>query len=131
MLGISPAEKKAETVDNNGVANGAKEKKKSPKKTEEKLPVKPRPQTTNVSEHKRRGNRNSGSPERRSTSAKISSRNEDYAHIKSIYGMSEEQLKIKRRREEAIAKRKREEKEREEEEMRRKREDAESAFQVS
>ncbi|XP_031572604.1 vicilin-like seed storage protein At2g18540 [Actinia tenebrosa] len=132
MLGLSPGEKKAETTDeSNGVANGEEKRKNSPKRPEEKPPSKPRPKTTNIGDYRRRKDqRSSRSPERRSTSAKLSSRNDDYSHIKSVYGMTEEQLKIKRRREEAIAKRKKEEKQREEEEMRRKREDAERAFQA-
>ncbi|KAK3711628.1 hypothetical protein QZH41_014058 [Actinostola sp. cb2023] len=117
MLGISPAEKKE------GVEHAPEEK--SPTQNEEK----PRPRTT-FNETRRRNTRNS-SPERRTTSARFSrSRSDEYSNIKSTYGMSEDQLKIKRRREEAIAKRKKEEKEREDEEMRRKREDAERAFQA-
>lgn len=132
MLGLSPGEKKNETKgETNGVANGEEKRKNASKTPEEKPPVKTRPKTTNIGDYRRRNNhRSSRSPERRSTSAKLSSRNDDYSHIKSVYGMTEEQLKIKRRREEAIAKRKKEEKQREEEEMRRKREDAETAFQV-
>lgn len=127
MLGITAPEKpedKETVITNGGVASD----KKTATLNEEK-PAKQRPKTT-VKETRRKNTKNS--PERRTTSAKYSrQRSDEYSNIKSMYGMSEEQLEIKRRREEAISKRKKEEKERENEEMRRKREDAERAFQVN
>ncbi len=70
-------------------------------------------------------------PENRVASAYVKNRERDeYAHIKSRYAMTEQQLEMKKRREEAIAKRKREEEERKQEEARQKQEDAERAFQV-
>lgn len=122
MMGVTPeatpkgkpdADKKiAENGDKNEL--DAKEKKSPRPKTS---PIKTSPKRT--------------SQDNRATSANVRRKyNDEYAHIKSRYAMTEHQLEMKRRREELVAKRKREEEEREREEMERKRSEAESAFQV-
>ena len=88
----------------------------------------PRPKTSPIKtspKHSKRDNR--------AISAQISGgkRNDEYAHIKSRYAMTEHQLEMKKRKEEAIARRKKEEEERQRLEMERKRDDAERAFQVT
>ena len=86
----------------------------------------PRPKTSPIRTSPKRTAQNY-----RATSAHVRPKqNDEYAHIKSRYAMTEHQLEMKRRREELVAKRKREEEEREMEEMERKRSEAESAFQV-
>ena len=126
MLGISPdkSEPTSEPSDNTSVEVNECDKDKSPER-------KTRPKTTSLHELLRRNEIKATPAKNRSKSAKTRSRKDEFAHLKSPYGMTEQQIEIKRKREEAIARRKKEEEERRREEARRKREDAERAFQVS
>lgn len=126
MLGISPekSEPTSEPSDNTSVEVSECDKDKSPER-------KTRPKTTSLHELLRRNEIKATPAKNRSKSAKTRSRKDEFAHLKSPYGMTEQQIEIKRKREEAIARRKKEEEERRREEARRKREDAERAFQVS
>lgn len=132
LLGITP--------EANGVNNGSEGKSSEATENdgeeipEEKPASRPRPKTTSVQEQHRRNEkkRNTRSVDRtRSQSAKaIRQRNDDYAHIRSEYAMTEQQLEIRRKCREAKLRRQKEEEEREREEQQRKKEDAERAFQV-
>lgn len=132
MLGISPET----TGENNGSEEKGSETTEIDDKEipEEKPESRPRPKTTSVHEQHRRNEnkRNTRSVDRtRSQSAKaIRQRNDEYAHIRSEYAMTEQQLEIRRKCREAKLRRQKEEEEREREEQQRKRDDADRAFQV-
>lgn len=102
---------------------------------EDKPEKRPRPKTTSVHELHRRNEKKrtaKGVDRTRSQSAKaLRQRSDEYAHIKSDYAMTEQQLEIRRKCKEAKLRRQKEEQEREREEQQRKREDADRAFQVS
>jgi len=142
MLGIKP-----EKVNNVSTGSAASDEKPSQNTTaEERKDEKPaesvesreksprnstRPKTTSSAESRRKTNSSSRRDDySRAQSAQQRHPNPEFSHIKSRYGMTEQQLEIKRRREEAIARRKKEEEEREREENERKRDDAERAFQA-
>lgn len=132
MLGIAP--------ENNGGKNesegqGSKTTENNHKEIEEEKPEsRPRPKTTSVHELHRRNEKKRitrGVDRTRSQSAKaVRQRSDEYAHIKSEYAMTEQQLEIRRKCKEAKLRRQKEEQEREREEQERKREDADRAFQV-
>ena len=134
MLGLSVDDKLKTSVEeeppsevNDSVSSETSETRN--KSTDKKT----RPKTTTLDELLRRNQKNETPQKSRSKSAKTRSsfsRRDDFAHIKSPYGMTEQQIEIKKKREEAIARRKREEDERRREEIRRQREDAERAFEV-
>ena len=102
---------------------------------EDKPEKRPRPKTTSVHELHRRNEKKRttrGVDRTRSQSAKaLRQRSDEYAHIKSDYAMTAQQLEIRRKCKEAKLRRQKEEQEREREEQQRKREDADRAFQVS
>ena len=102
---------------------------------EDKSEERPRPKTTSVHELLRRNEKKrtaKGVDRTRSQSAKaLRRRSDEYAHIKSDYAMTEQQLEIRRKCKEAKLRRQKEEQEREREEQQRKREDADRAFHVS
>lgn len=133
MLGIAP--------ENNGEnatseETGSETSESSVKEIAEDKPEKrPRPKTTSVHELHRRNEKKrtaKGVDRTRSQSAKaLRQRSDEYAHIKSDYAMTEQQLEIRRKCKEAKLRRQKEEQEREREEQQRKREDADRAFQVS
>ena len=133
MLGIAP--------ENNGEnpaseETGSETSDNSVKEIAEDKPEKrPRPKTTSVHELHRRNEKKrtaKGVDRTRSQSAKaLRQRSDEYAHIKSDYAMTEQQLEIRRKCKEAKLRRQKEEQEREREEQQRKREDADRAFQVS
>lgn len=133
MLGIAP-ESDGENAASEGT--GSETSENSAKEIAEDKPEKrPRPKTTSVHELHRRNDKKrtaKGVDRTRSQSAKaIRQRNDEYAHIKSDYAMTEQQLEIRRKCKEAKLRRQKEEQEREREEQQRKREDADRAFQVS
>ena len=134
MLGISLEKSNSESTENEASASETGEVNGNEIK-EEKPEIRPRPKTTSVQELHRKTERQKSSrrvDKNRSQSAQVTRRkNDEYAYVKSIYAMTEQQLEIKRKREEAIARRRKEEEQREREEKRRKREDAERAFQVT
>ena len=133
MLGIAP-ENNGENDASEGT--GSETSENNTKEIEEEKPeTRPRPKTTSVHELHRRNEKKRtarGVDRTRSQSAKaVRQRNDEYAHIKSDYAMTEQQLEIRRKCKEAKLRRQKEEQEREREEQQRKREDADRAFQVS
>ena len=134
MLGLSVDDKLKTSVEEEPPSEVNDSVRSEPSETRNKSPdKKTRPKTTTLDELLRRNQKNETPQKSRSKSAKTRSsisRRDDFAHIKSPYGMTEQQIEIKKKREEAIARRKREEDERRREEIRRQREDAERAFEV-
>lgn len=134
MLGITP-ENNDKDNDNEGTNSETSEN--NAKEIEEEKPEpRPRPKTTSLHELQRRNAEKKktarGIDRTRSQSAKaVRQRNDEFAHIKSEYAMTEQQLEIRRKCREAKLRRQKEEQEREREEEQRKREDADRAFQVS
>lgn len=133
MLGIAP-----ENDGDNAASEetGSETSENSVKEIAEDKPEKrPRPKTTSVHELHRRNEKKrtaKGVDRTRSQSAKaLRQRSDEYAHIRSDYAMTEQQLEIRRKCREAKLRRQKEEQEREREEQQRKREDADRAFQVS
>lgn len=134
MLGIVP-ENNDENILSEETGSETSEKNAKEIEDEKSEQERPRPKTTSVQELQRRNEKkrtSRGVDRTRSQSAKaIRQRNDDYAHIRSEYAMTEQQLEIRRKCKEAKLRRQKEEQEREREEQQRKREDADRAFQVS
>lgn len=132
MLGITP-----ENNDNDNEGTNSETSENNAKEIEEEKPeTRPRPKTTSLHELQRRNAEKKktarGIDRTRSQSAKaVRQRNDEFAHIKSEYAMTAQQLEIRRKCKEAKLRRQKEEQEREREEEQRKREDADRAFQVS
>ena len=132
MLGIEP-ENNGENASSE--EEGSETSENSVKDIVEDKPEKrPRPKTTSVHELRRNEKKRTakGVDRTRSQSAKaLRRRSDEYAHIRSDYAMTEQQLEIRRKCKEAKLRRQKEEQEREREEQQRKREDADRAFNVS
>ena len=132
MLGIEP-ENNGENASSEEA--GSETSENSVKDIVEDKPEKrPRPKTTSVHELRRNEKKRTakGVDRTRSQSAKaLRRRSDEYAHIRSDYAMTEQQLEIRRKCKEAKLRRQKEEQEREREEQQRKREDADRAFNVS